>query len=280
VTDSCSLPDPPREYDADDLIDEWLANSDAHDHAHNVDRFARYVPELGWRSILAVLELPDVRPHLWSLANALGMLISRFGPAFIDRIEAEAAASPAFRGCLAEVHPDPAFPIAESLWERLRAAGGTAIGPMSRRMAALHEDMPELATLRSWDPHPLTSGDAPSLGPAELRAQAEGWLVYHQSFWAWEELNRVLADEGWEAAWPLVLMLIAKGSDHAVCSVGAGILEDMLAGAGEAMIERVEAQAAADPRFRYCLSHVWERDMPPSLWARIVSARGDEPQRG
>lgn len=280
MTDSnCPVPDPPR-YEPDELVEAWLANSDAHEQAHNVDRFARYAPELGWRSILAVLELPDAQQHLGQLSRALEMLVGQYGDAFIDRIEAEAEVSDAFRRCLAEVHPDPVFRIPEHLWARLSRAAGVMVGPMSPKMAALHEELPDLAEVTSWDPHPLAREDAPALGQAELRDQAKAWLTYHQTFWAWEELKRILEEDGYDAAWPLVLELIARGSDNALCAAGAGILEDMLDRHGEEIIVRVEAEAATDQRFRYCLSHVWRCDMPDVLWERVVRARGDEPQRG
>lgn len=276
---SCALPEPPR-YEPDDLVEAWLTRSEAHESAHNVDRFARYVPELGWRSILAVLELPDAQQHLSQLADALRMLISGAGPAFIDRIEAEAAASDAFRRCLAEVHPHPTFRIPEALWARLSAAAGTPIGPMSERMAALYAEMPDLAWATSWDPHPLAPEDAPTLGAAELRAQAEAWLAYHQTFWSWEELHRLLSDEGLDAAWPFVIAIIERGSEHVLGAIGASILEDMIQQHGDAVIERIEERAAVDPRFRYALSHVWEGDVADTVWERVVRARGDEPQRG
>ncbi|HEY2375069.1 MAG TPA: hypothetical protein VGH98_03750 [Gemmatimonadaceae bacterium] len=146
-------------------------------------------------------------------------------------------------------------------------------------MSALHEELPDLATMMSWDPHPLAAEDVPSLDPEMLRAQAEGWLRYHQNFWAWEELNRVHEKEGYEAAWPLVLALIEMASEHALCAIGAGILEDMLRQHGNAIIERVEERAAADRRFRICLSNVWPV-LPEPIWERVVRARGNEPQRG
>jgi hypothetical protein len=277
---SCSLPDPPPTYERDFLVEEWLANSDAHEQAHNVQRFARYAPELGWPSILAVLELPDAESCLAALAYPLGMLISRYGTSFIDRIELEAGLNPAFRACLAEVRPDPTFPFPQDLWPRLSTAAGTSIGPMARHMAGLYAEMPNLADAATWDPNPMAPEDLPTLGPKELAAQAQAWLRYQQTFWAWQELNRIYQDEGLDAVWPVVLAIIEKANDGALGSVGAGILEDMLRRDGAAAIDRVEAEAARDPRFRFALSHVWRGKMPANLWDRVVAARGEEPQRG
>jgi hypothetical protein len=272
--------DPPARYTPELLVDTWLRHAGAHDHAMAVERFARYAPELGWASILAVLELPGARPHLWLLERQLCMLISQYGEAFIDRIEVEAVTSPAFRECLGHVHPDPVFRIPEHLWERLTRAAGKPIGPMSARIDVLHTEFPDLAETLALDLDPLDPGDAPDLGVEELHAQALGWVEFHDTLWAWVELNRMLEEEGPKAAWPIVLALVERADDNAMPSLGAGALEDLLRRHGPEMIDRVEARAAVDPQFRFCLSHVWKGDMPYEIWARVVAARGDEPQRG
>lgn len=277
---NCSLPEPPPSYEPDFLVDAWLAQSAAHEQAQNVDRWARYAPELGWRSIVAVLELPDAQLHLSALAHPLRMLISRYGAQFIDRIEAEAEISPAFRRCLAEVRPDPTFPIPEELWPRLSAAAGTSIGPMAAHMAELYAEMPNLSEVASWDPHPPGPEDIPDLSAEDLAAQARAWVEYHQCFWAWEELDRLYREDGLDAAWPFVLALVEKADDGALAPLGAGILEDMLRRDGALIIDRVDAEATASARFRFCLSHVWRGEMPAAIWDRVVAARRDEPQRG
>lgn len=276
----CSWEPSRPEYDADLLIDTWIAQSEAHAKAHAIERYARYVPELGWRAILAVLKVPDSHSQRGGLTAALKMLVSQYGDQFIDRIEQEAAVSSAFKACLAEIHPSPTFPFPEHLWPRLSAAAGKPVGPMAPHMAKLYEEMPDLSTVATWDPHPLEPSEVPSLSDAELLEHAHAYVTYHQGFWAWEELHRILEEDGPEAAWPLILLLVERGSDHALCAAGAGILEDLLDEHGPAFIERVEVQAAADLRFRFCLSHVWPSGMPPEIWERVVAARGDEPQRG
>ena len=209
MAESCSMPEPRPQYEPEDLIEAWLAMTEAHGGAQNVERFARYAPDLGWRSILAVLEHPDARGHVRTLSGSLSIFISQFGADFVDRIEEEAAISSAFRECLADVHPTPVFPIPEALWARLSAAAGVTIGPMKPKMAALYAEFPDMGQLMVWDPYPLAAEDV-----------------------------------------------------H-----------------GDAIIERVEECAAADQRFRYCLSNVWPV-LPEPIWERVVRARGDEPQRG
>jgi hypothetical protein len=267
-----------RDDDTDALVDAWLEGADAADHAHAVERFARHAPELGWRCILAILELPDAFAWRSRIAHDLQVLISRHGEQLIDRIEAEAEASPAFRGCLAEMRNEPPFTVAEPLWPRLSAAAGKPFGEMSARMARLHAEMPQMAELLAWDPHPFAPEDAPELDEDAVRAIATDWLRYQQCFWACDELGR-LRDEP-EALWPVLLRIVERGSARALGSLGAGALEDLVREHGAEMIERIEARAADDARFRFCLSHVWPGDVAPEIWDRVVAARGEEPARG
>jgi hypothetical protein len=101
----------PPSYDHEFLIASWIAHSNAHAKTHAIDRLARYAPEIGWRAILAVLNHPKAPSHNNLPSHALEMLISQYGDLFIDRIEHEAAASPTFKACLAEIHPSPIFPF-------------------------------------------------------------------------------------------------------------------------------------------------------------------------
>ena len=79
--------------------------------------------------------------------------------------------------------------------------------------------------------------------------------------------QRIYEDEGLDAVWPFVLALIERANDRALASIGAGILEDILRRDGARAIDRIEARAAIDPPFRFCLSHVWRGKMPSAIWA-------------
>jgi hypothetical protein len=267
-------------YDNESLVDSWIAQSETFEKAHAIERFARYAPELGWRAILSVLAFPEALEHLVPLSHALEILVSSYGDQFIDRIEHEAAISVPFKTCLARMNPSPTFPIPEHLWSRLSAAAGTCVGPMPPNLAALYAKIPNLADVATRDPHPMHPGEAPSLSDADLLSYASDYLVHERNFWAWEELDRLLREDGPETVWPLLLRLVEKGSDRVLCAAGAGILEDFLDMHGTEFIERIEERASRDPRFRFCLSHVWESTMPPEIWKRVVVARGTEPQRG
>jgi hypothetical protein len=77
------------------------------------------------------------------------------------------------------------------------------------------------------------------------------------AFWAYEEACELL-DSDPERLWRITLLLIEHASDEvALAYVAAGPLEDMLAQHGPAFIQRVEALARRDSRFRLALSGVW-----------------------
>ena len=149
------------DYDPEFLTNTWIAQSDAHEKVHAIGRYARYAPELGWRAILAVLSIPDAVRHVDSLADALEMLVSRYGDRFIDRIEDEASISAAFKACLSETHPSPTFPIPEHVWSRLSAAADTSIGPMKSHMARLYADLPNCRRCQ----HGIRIPSTPSMHP-------------------------------------------------------------------------------------------------------------------
>jgi hypothetical protein len=52
-------------------------------------------------------------------------------------------------------------------------------------------------------------------------------------------------------------------------SIAAGPLEGFLGRFDDAVIERVEAEAARDRKFRRVLSGVWKHGMTDSVWDRV-----------
>lgn len=119
----------PLPADDQTLVRDWIRHADATRFATDVTRFARYVPELGWRAIVAILERPGAISCLDDVAGLIFFIVTKFGEAFIGRIEVEALVSPIFRRCLRRVRPDPKFRILESIWPRLAAAAGRNLGP-------------------------------------------------------------------------------------------------------------------------------------------------------
>jgi hypothetical protein len=57
------------------------------------------------------------------------------------------------------------------------------------------------------------------LSDAELFEDASAYYVYEDTFWAWEETNRIVEQEGPDAAWSLILQLMEKGPDRALGAV-------------------------------------------------------------
>lgn len=97
-------------------------------------------------------------------------------------------------------------------------------------------------------------------------------------WWAWEKLRRMIEAYP-EVGWDLVQDLVRYApSDRVLAHVAAGPLEDLLVQHGDLLIERVDAAAATDLKFRKCLACVWQNRMPDSLWAKVQAAtRGQEP---
>jgi hypothetical protein len=76
-------------------------------------------PELAWQAILAAIAQPRMKPHLGTLAaGPLEDLLSLHGKAFIERVEAEATASPEFARLLGGVWQSS---TSEEIWSRVVA---------------------------------------------------------------------------------------------------------------------------------------------------------------
>lgn len=78
-----------------------------------------------------------------------------------------------------------------------------------------------------------------------------------------------------EYGWQLILALVAAAADDdELGQVAAGPVEDFLSLCNESIIERVEAQAVADPRFKEMLDGVWKLGMTDDVYARVRRAAG------
>lgn len=84
----------------------------------------------------------------------------------------------------------------------------------------------------------------------------------------------ILADP--PRAWPLLLKLVDAVPDDLLCFVGAGPMESFVYHHGDAFIDRIEAQAARDPRFRDCAFEIdlTRGHFAESIELRIVAAIG------
>ncbi|MDR5654576.1 DUF6869 domain-containing protein [Ruixingdingia sedimenti] len=130
------------------------------------------------------------------------------------------------------------------------------------------------------DPGALPEGDLP------VARLAERWLGYlratmeaeapqdHPEFWTFSLLCD-LADTAPDLCLDTVLAALALcGTAEEAALIAAGPLEDVIARNGPAVIDRIEAAAAASPRFRHALTGVWPQGSAGTpLWRRIEAAR-------
>jgi tetratricopeptide (TPR) repeat protein len=76
---------------------------------------------------------------------------------------------------------------------------------------------------------------------------------------------------GLDEQWDLILELIAEApeNDQVLQFIAAGPLESFLGRFDATVINRVETEAARDPKFRRVLSGVWKHGMSDAVWERV-----------
>ena len=94
---------------------------------------------------------------------------------------------------------------------------------------------------------------------------------------AYSAVEDIIRDGPADLAWALVVELLRRAPD--VDRLGAhavGPLENLVRRRGPEIVERVEAEAGRDPRFRLALGGIWlaHGDMPPDVLERVVRASG------
>jgi len=94
---------------------------------------------------------------------------------------------------------------------------------------------------------------------------------------AYEIVHRAIREGPAERAWELVTAVLRLSPDERLGFQAAGPLEDIVRRWGTELVGRIEAEAAADERFRWALGGIWVRsdDLPSDVTARIVAASGD-----
>jgi uncharacterized protein DUF6869 len=78
-----------------------------------------------------------------------------------------------------------------------------------------------------------------------------------ESFWAWEEAERVAREPNPDTVGLFVALVDAAPDDQARCYFGAGPLEDLLLYHGPNLVDEVEEAATRHERFRTALGCVW-----------------------
>lgn len=82
-----------------------------------------------------------------------------------------------------------------------------------------------------------------------------------------------------DAAWDFINELLLQApSEEVLAHIAAGPLEDLLTHHPYTVIDCVEKRAKKDPKFRMCLTEVWQNKIPKDVWQRIVVACGNSPR--
>jgi len=118
--------------------------------------------------------------------------------------------------------------------------------------------------------------------PAAVAALAERWIA----FWlaperspersalmpAFNDATRLVAASA-DGAWLFVLEILRQAPAPTILeALAAGPLEEMLTLHGAAVIERLEAEAAANSVFATLLAGIWQGLMPDDIWQRVQTA--------
>ena len=101
----------------------------------------------------------------------------------------------------------------------------------------------------------------------------EDWLEKSSREDGHTTMYDVVYDEP-EIAWPAILQILERElREEQIAVLAAGPLEDLLALHGPEFIDRVECEAARNPRFNRLLGGVWQNRMLQEIWERVQKAR-------
>ena len=125
---------------------------------------------------------------------------------------------------------------------------------------------------RMLDRRPAPAG-RDALIEAYFRHAAAGFDDEADS-WAWEAVDDVVWNSSADDVWALILDLVERAPVGLMGTVAAGPLEYAVVEYGRELIDRIEAEAASDPRFRQALGGIWleQGELPSDVLARLVRA--------
>jgi hypothetical protein len=89
---------------------------------------------------------------------------------------------------------------------------------------------------------------------------------------AFQEVAVDMARDDPEVLWPIIVRMVAEAPDeHHLGSIGAAPLENLLWFHGPEFVDRIEAAALADTRFRRALNYVdgWDTSITASVTERL-----------
>jgi hypothetical protein len=109
-------------------------------------------------------------------------------------------------------------------------------------------------------------------GWIEMHRAAKGSDAQNSNFWAYEALDD-LRGHDLERYWEIINEIRRlDDSDSMLSNLAAGPLEDLLVTSGSAFIDRCEALAKTDDRFKAMLGMVWKNSIPDDIWERVQLA--------
>jgi hypothetical protein len=109
--------------------------------------------------------------------------------------------------------------------------------------------------------------------PDSVSTVVNYWLEQSERPGGDSTMYDVVRDEP-EIAWPAILQILQRElTEDQIAVLAAGPLEDLMAVHGAQFIERVESEAARNPRLNHLLGGVWQSKMEPEIWQRVQKAR-------
>jgi hypothetical protein len=108
----------------------------------------------------------------------------------------------------------------------------------------------------------------------QIKEIASSWIANKGKYCPASTQLDGLCSEETKNAWLVIQEITSQEiSDEIKGSLAAGPIEDLLAGHGALIIERVETKARRDPKFNYSLGGVWRSSIQPDVWSRVIKIR-------
>jgi hypothetical protein len=107
----------------------------------------------------------------------------------------------------------------------------------------------------------------------ELQKTADDSPHYDELFWSVEMLYNLVAGHPELAFAAILSILKADQSNTTYENLSAGPLENLLSSHGQAVIDRIEKEAATNPNFRRLLGGVWKNGIDDAIWQRVQGCR-------
>src|SRR5690348_6338642 len=105
--------------------------------------------------------------------------------------------------------------------------------------------------------------------PETVNSVVKDWFEQSQRSDGDSTMYDVVHEEP-EVAWPAILQILEQElTEDQMAVLAAGPLEELLSVHCPQFIDRVEGEAARNPRFNHLLGGVWKNEMEPDIWQRV-----------